>query len=139
MPRRATLLFILANRAISDKLVATVGPTRDAHARVCVSRRQETSLNYSPVYAISFAPLTKLARFARKSRTLGRGIKRLHLRPRSTTGVIYTSTRARTALSRTRSRSCAYIPGIILRMAKMQFKTRRETAVRGDRPLGTRN
>lgn len=79
-----------------------------ANTRASPRRRR---LNYSPVCAISLAPLTKIARFRRKSRALGRGIKRLHL-----------GKARRRDLHLERAR--AHIPGIILGMAKMQFKTR---------------
>jgi len=48
--------FILTNHAISDKLVSLRGGIRAIHVR--------RLLNYSSVYAISFAPLTELTRFA---------------------------------------------------------------------------
>lgn len=48
--------FILANRAISDKLVSLSEGIRAIHVK--------RLLNYSSVYAIFFAPLTELTRFA---------------------------------------------------------------------------
>jgi len=48
--------FILTNRPISDKLVSLEGGIRAIHVR--------RLLNYSLVYAISFAPLAELTQFA---------------------------------------------------------------------------
>lgn len=66
--------FILANRAISDKLVSPSGGIRAIHVK--------RLLNYSPVYAISFAPLTELTRFAINRVLQTAGQPRLHFRTR---------------------------------------------------------
>lgn len=51
-----SLSFISANRAITDELMRAGGGIRAISVR--------RLFNYSPFYAISFAPLTKLTRLA---------------------------------------------------------------------------